>query len=806
MTAVLESFERPAAAIRSVLNHRIWGPVLKVGFGYLFLVEGLVQFIFGRIDIPFVEIGFLELGRKDAPIPRGTFLGGLVIGALYALFAMGLILVYRANRIINFAQAQLGAVPAVIALLLIARKGWPWFAVLPIVVFGSIALGAGVEVAFIRRFNKAPRLILTVVTIGVGFLLLVLEFFSKLWISGDLLQSSLTEFDTPFKDFRWDMGVARLNGDQIFAVIVVSAIVFALGAFFKYTDMGIAVRASAENGERASLLGIPVNRVSMVVWSLAALLSAVGVFLRVPIVGLPLDGFIGPTLLLYGLAAAVMARMESLPTALFAGMFIGIVDRAAIFSTNRASIANAVMFLVILAALLIQRGKLSRAADAGVSTWQAVKEFRPIPTELRRVPDVVTARTTLAVVVGGLIIGLPFIVGDLTTGAATKMLVFAMVGVSLVILTGWAGQISLGQFAISGIGAAVAGGLAANHRWDFFLTIIVAGLAGALVAVVIGLPAVRIQGLFLAVITLSFAFTVSNFVLTREFFGWLMPKEGLAVERPILYGKFDLNSESKIGFFTLLPDAKLYYVTLVFLVLVLASAAALRKNRSGRILIGVRDNGKAMQAYGVNLARTRLVAFAISGFIAAIAGALFAYQQTSVDAGTYGPEYSIQLFVMSVIGGVGSLGGALLGAAFVVGLPLLPGLRDIEIIDFLTSGVGVVGILYFMPGGLAEGFYRIRDNFLRKVAAKHNIHVPSLVADSLVEEQEKQAEADVILAAEHRMVEGPDAVERVEVELIGCPACGARIPVDEAQHHAHFRVNGDGDTEPAYVPTSGGER
>ncbi|MGH2684502.1 MAG: ABC transporter permease, partial [Actinomycetota bacterium] len=744
--------------------------------------------------------GFLELGRKGAPIPRGTFIGGLVIGALYAMIAIGLILVYRANRIINFAQAQLGAVPAVIALLLIARKGWPWFAVLPIVVIGPLILGAGVEVAFIRRFNRAPRLILTVVTIGVGFLLLVLEFFSKLWISGDLLQSSLATFNTPFRTFRWRMGIATLNGDQIFAVVVVAVAVAALGAFFKYTDMGIAVRASAENGERASLLGIPVNRVSMVVWSLAALLSSIGIFLRVPIVGLPLDGFVGHTLLLYGLAAAVMARMESLPTALFAGMFIGIVDRAAIFSTNRASIANAVMFVVILVALLVQRGKLSRAADAGVSTWQAVKEFRPIPAELRRVPDVVRARAITAVVVGAIILGLPYIVGDLNTGAATKMLMFAMVGVSLVILTGWAGQISLGQFAISGIGAAVAGGLAANHGWDFFATLFVAGIAGALVAVVIGLPAVRIQGLFLAVITLSFAFTVQHFVLTREFFGWLMPKEGLAVERPIMYGKFDLSTDTELGPLTIPANAKLYYLTLAFLVIVMASAAALRKNRSGRILIGVRDNGKALQAYGVNLARTRLVAFAISGFIAALAGALFAYQQTSVDAGTYGAEYSIQLFVMAVIGGVGSLSGAILGAAFVVGLPLLPILRDIEIIEFLTSGIGVVLILYFMPGGLAEGMYRIRDNYLRKVAARHNIHVPSLIADSLVEEEEQKAEAGVILAAEHRMVEGPEPEEMVELDLIGCPQCGARVPVAEAQHHVHFKVDGETAEEPEYAP------
>jgi hypothetical protein len=162
---------------------------------------------------------------------------------------------------------------------------------------------------------------------------------------------------------------------------------------------------------------------------------------------------------------------------------------------------------------------------------------------------------------------------------------------------------------------------------------------------------------------------------------------------------------------------------------------------------------------------------------------------------------------MTVIGGVGSLPGALLGAAFVTGIPLIPGLRDIEIIDFLTSGVGVVLILYFMPGGLAEGFYRIRDNFLRRVAVKHQIHVPSLIADSLVEEQEKEAADHVLEAAELHLEEEPTGAVSAAaggVELIGCPACGARIPVEEAQYHSHFRVaQGEAEApEPEYVPAS----
>ncbi len=724
--------EQVAAPFRRAFALPYLGPALKVLAAYALLVEGLLQVVFGKIDVPFVSIGLIERGFGPYPLPREIFLGGAVIGSLYALVGMGLILVYRANRIINFAQAQLGAVPAVTGLLLIALKGWNYFLVIPIVVGLAILLGALVEVGPVRRLSNAPRLILTVSTIGIAFVLLVAEFLVKLGLSDDLLETARTEFPTPFDSYTFTVGIQKFSGNHIVTVAVVAAIVIALGAFFRFTDMGIAVRASAENGERAALLGIPVKRVSTVVWIIAALMSAVGVFLRAPLVGIPLTGFTGESVLLLGLATAVIARMDSLPVALLAGMFIGCVDRSAVFSTNSPSLAYASMTVVILAALLLQKGLAARAFDAGTSTWQSVKEIRPTPAELRNLPEVVRARAVLLTVTGALILAAPFLLGDIRTGLATQMVCFAMVGVSLVILTGWAGQISLGQWAISGIGAMIAGGLAANHRWDFFATLIVAGAVGALIAICVGLPALRIQGLFLAVTTLAFAFTVENFFLSKRYFAGLLPKTNHFVERPILYGTFDIDTDSKIGFLDIKADAKFYYLTLVFLALAMAVARSLRQNRSGRIFIGVRDNGKAMQAFGVNLARTRLTAFAISGFIAAVAGALFAYQQRSVDPQTYAPRTSILIFTMTIIGGAGSLAGAMIGAVYVLGIPLLPVLRDIDNIDLLSSGVGLLVLLLFLPGGLAEGFYRMRDAFLRKVAAKHQIHVPSLVADSLV--------------------------------------------------------------------------
>jgi branched-chain amino acid transport system permease protein len=474
-------------------------------------------------------------------------------------------------------------------------------------------------------------------------------------VNGSAFQG--TGFPTPFHRFRFVFGTATFYGDHIVILVAVVSLMVGLGLFFRYTRIGIAVRASADNSDRASLLGIPVRRVSTVVWIIGGVCSGLGVFLGAPVVGLPLGGFIGPVLLLYGLAAAVVGRMESLPTCLFAGMAIGVIDQSAVYSQNRGDLSVAMMLPLILVALLAQRGRLSRAFDTGVSSFKALKEFRPVPSELRGVREVRIARAVgLAMAAGGLLSG-PYIVGTNRANFASLVLLYAMVGISLVILTGWAGQISLGQFAFVGVGAAVAGGLASNHGSDFFFSLLVAGLVGAAVAMVIGLPALRVQGLFLGVVTLAFAATVQYYILDRRQFSWLLPKAYAQVRRPILWGRLDVTG-----------DIAFYYVCLVFLVLMYLSARSLRATRSGRVFISVRDNVRAAQSYGINLARSRLAAFAISGFFAAVAGALLAYQQRSVDQGTFTMLASIDVFIFVVIGGLTTLPGALLGAIYYEGI------------------------------------------------------------------------------------------------------------------------------------------
>jgi hypothetical protein len=164
---------------RAVWRHPRFGPPVKVAVAYLVIVELAVQFVFGRLSL-----GPLHVGLRDNSVPREIFLNGATIGLLYGLLGMGLVLVYRANRIINFAQAQLGSVPAVTALLLMLRQHLNYFLVVPIVILGAAFLGGVVDVVVVRRFRQAPRLSLTVATIGVSLLLLFFEFQVQTWITG----------------------------------------------------------------------------------------------------------------------------------------------------------------------------------------------------------------------------------------------------------------------------------------------------------------------------------------------------------------------------------------------------------------------------------------------------------------------------------------------------------------------------------------------------------------------------------------------------------------------------------------------
>jgi branched-chain amino acid transport system permease protein len=273
-----------------------------------------------------------------------------------------------------------------------------------------------------------------------------------------------------------------------------------------------------------------------------------------------------------------------------------------------------------------------------------------------------------------------------------------------------------------GIGAAVGGWLTSVQGVDLSIALIGAGLAGAVAAMAIGLPALRIQGLFLAVVTLAFALATSSYLLNRTYIQWLPTGR---IPRVPLFGRIDLTSETRF-----------YEFILACLVLVIIAARGVRRSRTGRVLIGVRENARAAQSYGVNVTTAKLTSFAFAGFIAAFAGAVFIHHQQGLDIQPYTVDQSRNVFVMVVIGGLGSIPGAIIGAIVIQGTEYFRNIFPEVIQPYLflvTSGVGLIVVLLVVPGGFSQLLYDGRDRILRRIAKRRNILVPSLLADARAE-------------------------------------------------------------------------
>jgi branched-chain amino acid transport system permease protein len=647
-------------------------------------------------------------------LPAGIVVKGLVQGSFYALIALGIVLVYRANRVVNFAQAEFGSVAAVLAIELRVHYHLEYFAAIVIGFIVALITGALINVLVINRFRKASRLILSVVTIGLAQILTGIATVVPVLIGKTMKQSPFT---TPFHA-TFNIYPVRFNANYVVAIVVVVAVMIGLSAFFRFSDYGVAIRAAAENGDRANLLGIPVPRLSTIVWSMSALLSAIAVIMRVPILGFNSFGSVsggGNALLLRTLAAAVIGRMENLPRTVVAALAIGVFEGAAAWQTSNTVIVDALMVVIILGALLLQRDAFSRAMETGIATFKSIREVRPVPEELRSLPEVRLFKTVMAVALGALVLALPLWLPPSKIQLAALIFVYSIVAISLVVLTGWAGHISLGQFALVGIGGSTTAVLYERHHVDLFLAMLAGIVVSGLVALIIGLPALRIRGPFLAVTTLAFAVTSSTYFLSYKYMPWFVQSR---MDRPTLWNRITIDS-----------DRRIYYMCLIGVILVAAAAKSLRYSRTGRALIAVRDNEAAAETVTLNTTRMKLTAFVISGGIAGFAGALYVIHQKGIYTGSFDASQSIQLFSMVVIGGLGSLPGAVIGAIYVAGAKyLLPAGWSL-----LASGFGILFLLMFLPEGLGGLVYGIRDSMLRRVAIRRNILVPSLLADMRVD-------------------------------------------------------------------------
>lgn len=683
---------------------------------------------------------------------RGIVVQGALIGSLTALFAVGLALVYRANRIVNFAQGDLGAVPAIFAILLIGRDapggapdwmtGLPYPVAIAVGLSAAIVLGFIVERTLINRFCRAPRLVLTVATIGIAQLLTAVALFMPRWFG--FKNVGRPQLDPPF-DVRVEVGGVFFDDNDLMVFIVVPLALAALALFLRYTRVGIAVRGAAERSDRAGTLGIPVGRIQTIVWVVTTVLAFTTVFLRAGVSSFPIGSALGVTVLVRALAAVVLGHMDDFPRIASAAIGLGIVEQAIVFETGRDLYVFPVLFLILVVGLLLQRRSGgSRVDDQAVSSWQAAREVRPVPTELRHLPAVRWGNLAPFGLAVAFALSLPLWLPDSELVIATVTGIISILAVSLVLLTGWAGHVSLGQLAFGAVGGAVGAWATQNAGWDLAIALVLGGAAGATLAALVGIPAARAGGLTLAVTTLALAPAVLFWLLNPEFFSWI--PRGRFSSDPMLFGRVEIRSQTSF-----------YFLTLALLGWAVAATYGIRRSRTGRVLIALRENPKAAQAYGINPLRTMLAGFAISGFLAAVAGVLLVHHQhmisQDVNNNPFSAEASLRVFAIVVIGGMASVPGAILGAVYVFGMQyyMLPEWR------FLATGVGLLGILLILPGGLGAGLAEARDAALRLYARRHGILVPSLLADRRDDTLPDTAGMAAVVA---------DALDRPEIEEI----------------------------------------
>ncbi len=322
--------------------------------------------------------------------PRGQIMLGAELGAINGLLALGLVLTYRASRVINFSYGAMGALAATIAVELNLAHHVNWFICIFVALLVGAGLGLFVDFIIRWRFFTAPRLIVMVVTIGLAQLFGGIQILVPGWLKGPSIIGGVT---TPLSSAHVLVFPVLFNGNDLLIAIAVPVVLIALGWFLLRTDAGIAVRSVADNSDRARLLGIPVRRLSTLVWVIAGLIAALTTMLSAPSQGVTIAAGAGPAIILPALAAAIIASMENLPLAFGAGVALGVTSGLFEFNMPQygSAVGDVVNLVAILFGLLFLQRKRSRADDAE-ETFSATGILKPIPKALRSLPEVRAGR------------------------------------------------------------------------------------------------------------------------------------------------------------------------------------------------------------------------------------------------------------------------------------------------------------------------------------------------------------------------------------------------------------------------------
>ena len=583
----------------------------------------------------------MNIGGFD--LSAGVLSLGLFTGLTYGLLAAGLVLVYRSSRFINFAHGAIGVFGAAVCSLAVRDFEVPyWFAFL-LGVAVSAGIGALTEVGIVKPLSAAPKVLPMVATLGLSSFLI----FTALAINPNGLSG--LNFPQPSGMPTGTIGALRITPAFAAQAILSPILLIGLGLFLWRSRTGLAIRAAASSSDAASTAGVPSRSMSVLAWAIAGGVAAFSVTLIIPTKGVVTPETLGPELLIRGLAAAAIARFTNYAVAIGVATTIGVVEQ--VFATNPE--ARGLIELVVLAAVIIALLSSAPALRAPLENWGQRSLPRSLPAAYRRIPSIRVITPIAAIATFLAALWVPFVANGSQALDATIVICLAIVGVSVVIVTGLGGQLSLAQFAYAAVGAAVSIRVSADV--GFIAGIVAGAILAAVVSCALALPALRVKGLQLGVASLIFAVVTTAWLLDRSF---LLGGADPAI-RPDLE-LFGISTDTSRGY---------YWIALAALVVVMAFAQRLRSGAWGRVVVAVRDNEDAARALSVSARSVKLQTAAVGGLIAGVGGAIYGHSLSNLGPVNFPVQSSIDAVTVAVIGGLGSIMGPIIGAIYLIGIP-----------------------------------------------------------------------------------------------------------------------------------------
>jgi len=593
---------------------------------------------------------------------------GVFTGGSYALIGVAITLMFRSTGVLSFAHAAFAAVAAFMYVDF-AERGWPLGVAAAVAVVAATAYGLIVERVAVRPLagaSAAARLIgtLGILTATSGLLLWHYGFAPV--VAEPLLPSeSISVFGVE---------VSYQKATVLVAAAVAAAI---LAWFLERTRFGTAVRAVAQDPEAARLHGISLGTVARFNWGLGAALSAAVGILVAPLQIVNVGTF--TLLLTKSLAGTLVGGLSSLPLTFAGGLLVGVVEAIAAVRFDQPGMIE-VAVLVLVLVVLVGRRTWAAAPTTYAGDGRPRRGLRiDVPPALRAL--------VFAALAAGAVVAL-VVPADSTywSFVGGRTLFFVIQALSLVMLVGWGGQVSLMQGAYVGVGALGTGYLVSEHGMALWAALLLSAVAGTAMGAVAGLPALRLSGLQFAVASLAFSAAAAAWLFER-------PEIPSSLARSELFG-IDLSS-----------DTTVYYVMLVITGVLLLAAANLRRSVQGRFLIAARDVPEAVEHFGASAARARMGVFLVAAFTATLGGGLYAVLITGLSPTDFAPMLSLSLLVYTVVGGSQSLAGPVVaGLAF----GLLPQITQgtasgsANAVPDILAGATVLLVLIFRPDGLAS--------------------------------------------------------------------------------------------------------